>query len=278
VGVILDITEHKRLEGELRRLNETLAEQVETEVTARIAVQEEKKAQEELLLQQSKMAAMGEMIGAIAHQWNQPLNVIALIVQNFAEDYRDGEVDEKQVEKLENQLIEQVRFMSQTMNDFRNFFKPSKEKTVFAACESAGSVAKLLKPQFDKHRVTVTIHPHEHFQVNGYPNEFKQVVLNILNNARDVFEEKKQAGQIDLLFEHDEAYGTIRIRDNGGGVPETLLPEKLFEPYVTTKGEKGTGIGLQICKTIIEKNMGGNLSVQNVENGAEFVIRLPLFK
>ena len=170
----------------------------------------------------------------------------------------------------------QVEFMAQTVNDFREFFKPTKEKKEFLVSEIVNKVYELIKNQFDKTGVTVDIQENPHFNVFGYPNEFKHVILNILNNARDVFEEKKIPGHIQVNFITDTETGTIFIRDNGGGIPETFLPDRLFEPYVSSKGDKGTGIGLQIAKTIIEKNMGGKISAHNVEGGAEFVISLPL--
>jgi len=276
IGMIYDITERKKMEQQLQHFNEMLADQIEYEVAARMKAEQEKKAKDDLLLQQSKMAAMGEMIGAIAHQWKQPLNIIGLLAQDLGESYRYGELGEREVNHIEKSIMEQVEFMSQTVNDFREFFKPAKEKKPFLACETVKKVYELIQNQFVKMGITVDIEEHRHFTVYGYPNEFKHVILNILNNARDVFEEKKVHGKIRVSFASTPTEGTIYIRDNGGGIPEAFLPDKLFEPYVSSKGDKGTGIGLQIAKTIIEKNMGGTISAHNIEDGAEFVITLPV--
>jgi len=239
----------------------------------------EKESKEMLLIQQSKMAAMGEMIGAIAHQWKQPLNAISLLVEDIQDAHSYGELDKTYLEKQVKEIRGLVHHMSGTIDDFRNFLKPSKEKMPFLACESCSEVLHIVGKQMESRNIRVTIREHEHFQVLGYPNEFKQVVLNIMNNARDALVEKGIAqGEITVTFEQDSVSGTICIRDNGGGVPDALLPDKLFDAYVTTKGEEGTGIGLQIAKMIIENSMGGELTVRNREEGAEFCIRLPLFR
>lgn len=261
----------KKAERDLAEMNQNLQERVETEIAKR-------RNQQQILIQQSKMAAMGEMIGAITHQWKQPLNAIGLMTQDLSDAYEYGELGEESVRTYERNVMEQVNFMAQTINDFKAFFKPSKEKTPFLACEAVRKVYDLVKARFVKMEIDVAFHEHEHFTVDGYPNEFMQVVLNLFGNARDAIEEKGEKGRIDVRFENDETHGTIYIRDNGGGVPEELLPDKVFQPYVSTKGEKGTGIGLQIAKLIIEENMEGAITVHNTAEGAEFVIRLPLAK
>jgi len=268
-----------KAEIELKKMNETLAERVELEVAERIRVEKEKKEQEELLVQQSKMAAMGEMISAISHQWRQPLNVISLYAQDIEEVIEYYEKPEEELKKIGKNIVAQVDFMMQTMEDFKNFFRPSKEMHPFTACESISEVINMFQELYRTHNIQIVIHPHEHYIVFGYPNEFKQAILNILSNARDVIIEKGiKNGTIDCFFEQRDGYGIIRIRDNGGGIKEELLPDKIFEAYITTKGEEGTGIGLRISKSIIESNMNGKLWVHNVVGGAEFVIELPLAK
>lgn len=257
-------------ESELNALNKDLQQKVDEETAKRLR-------HEHLLVQQSKMAAMGEMIGAIAHQWRQPLNNVSLQAQEIEDilEYEGG--DPKQLLNVKETLIKSVKFMSQTIEDFRNFFKPSREKELFMACESAEEVFRLIAAQAKSHGITLYVGDHEHFHVLGYRNEFNQVLLNLFNNARDaIIDNKIKHGLISVAIENDGKTGTIRIRDNGGGIPETLLPKKLFEPYETTKGEQGTGIGLYISKTIVESHMGGAISVQNIEDGAEFKIVLPL--
>lgn len=265
---------------ELKNLNMTLVQQVEYEVSERMKVIREKAEQYEMLVQQSKMAAMGEMIGAIAHQWKQPLNAISFPIEDLPEMYENGELNANTIQELCNNVMDQVLFMSQTIDDFRNFFKPSQEKQPFIACETITSVYQMFYKQFEEKNIAMVIHPHGHFHLYGYPNEFKQVVLNILGNAKDVIGERGvRKGVIECTFEKREEMGIIRIKDNGGGIPEELLPDKIFESYFTTKNEhNGTGIGLYISKTIIETHMRGKLWVHNTDNGAEFVIELPLAK
>lgn len=151
------------------------------------------------------------------------------------------------------------------------------EKTDFIAHESMLKVSEMFRHQFAKSGVEIVVHPHEPFRIIGYESEFMQVILNLFNNARDAIKEKGiKRGQIDCFFSQEEESATIRIRDNGGGIAEVLLPDKLFELHASTKGKSGTGIGLQISKSIIEKHMDGRLWAHNVPEGAEFVMELPV--
>lgn len=257
---------------ELQDMNKTLSTRVEDEVQRRVE-------QESLLIQQSKMAAMGEMIGAIAHQWKQPINIISLAAQNTLDMIEYDEIDIERLRSDGNSIISQVEFMSQTINDFRNFFSPSKQAINFDAKEAVEHIVRILSASLKRRLIEVEIAKSGDCSVLGYPNEFKQAVFNIINNAKDVLEERKiEFPKINISFERDENMQIIRIGDNGGGIEQALLPSKIFEPYITTKGEKGTGIGLQICKMIVEKNMGGSLEAKNIEKGAEFIIKLPILQ
>lgn len=259
VGVNIDITKQKEAEEQLR-----------IEMRKRME-------QERLIVQQGKMAEIGNMVAAVGHQWKQPLNVISLISDGIPDMLVHGDEADKEIEQYCEQISDQVQFMAQTMDDFRNFFRPSMEKTDFAAHEVMSKVGEMFKNQFEKSGVEIIIHPHECFRISGYESEFMQVILNLFSNARDAIEEKgARRGRIDCFFSQDNGWATIRIQDNGGGIAETLLPDKLFELHASTKGESGTGIGLQISKSIIETHMSGKLWAQNVPEGAEFVIELPL--
>lgn len=146
-------------------------------------------------------------------------------------------------------------------------------------CETVEEMTRIMKDQLIKNSIKVVVHEHEHFKVKGYPNEFKQVVLILLSNAKDVFVEKgMKDGKVDIKIENDWKKGRLIFEDNGGGIPTELLPDKLFNAYVSTKGEKGTGIGLQIAKMIIEENMGGKIWAENYERGARFTIELDTHK
>lgn len=135
----------------------------------------------------------------------------------------------------------------------------------------------MLKPQFKSRAIAVHLHTSETLVCYGFVNEFKQVLLNILNNAKDaITQNPKKQGKVDIFFEKSEDEAVVRVQDNAGGIAEELLPDRLFEPYITTKEHNGTGIGLQISKKIIEENMHGTIYAQNAGDGAEFVMRLPL--
>ncbi|MBF0554603.1 MAG: HAMP domain-containing histidine kinase, partial [Nitrospirae bacterium] len=239
--------------------------------------------QKDLLIQQSKMASMGEMISMISHQWRQPLNAISITVQDIIEAYAYGELNEGYIKDTVNTTMDQVKFMSRTMDEFRNFFKPSKEKVPFDVKSTIENILSMFYQMFKKSDnidISIITEPGTILLTEGYPNEFKQVILNILNNAKDAIISQRDAGgtkqglveiNIKNCGEGDKVI--VSIRDNGGGIPEHII-DKIFEPYYTTKGNAGTGIGLYMSKTIVETNMGGTLTVKNVDGGAEFQINL----
>ncbi len=262
---------------ELQSINKTLEERVEQEVSRRLELERERQAQASLLIQQSKMAAMGEMIGAIAHQWKQPLNAIALSAQNALDMIAYDEIEPKPLAKGERVILEQVAFMAQTIDDFKNFFSPTKERVAFDARHAVEHILRILSASLKRRSIEVKIEQSGVCDIVGYPNEFKQAVFNLISNAKDALEEREiEKPLITIRFSRDQAHQMITISDNAGGIDEALLPEKLFEPHVTTKGEKGTGIGLQICKMVLEKSMGGTLEARNQDQGAAFIITLPL--
>lgn len=260
----------KRAEEELRKVNKLLQEKVKEEVKKSLK-------QEQLLIQQSKMASMGEMISVITHQWKQPLNTLSMLCDLTDSILKNENFDIDELKEQNKQIKEQILHMNETINDFRNFFKPNNNKSLFTACELAIDVFKLIEAKMYAEGISLFPHAHEHFTCYGYPNEYKQVILNIYSNASDAMAGKDiKEKRIDLFFEKHHDKGIIRIRDNGGGIAEDLLPDKLFEPYVTTKGKVGTGIGLQISKLIVEEKLGGTITAHNVGEGAEFVIELPI--
>lgn len=265
-----------RNERKILDFNELLEQRVEEELTKRLAIEKEKEAQERLLIQQSKMAAMGEMIGAIAHQWRQPLNTIMILAQNLPVMHDFNELNSETIQKEANSICSQVKFMDQTIDDFREFFKPSKEMFPFNMMDAILSINKILEPQMKKFRIHIGIEGDDKICAIGYPNEFKQVILNLMNNARDIMIEKKIPEKtITIKVFKQDKMATVTVLDNGGGIPSELLPDKLFEPYISTKGDQGTGIGLSMSKTIIEVNMHGKMYVENKENGACFTVALP---
>ena len=234
---------------------------------------------ERLMMQQSRMSAMGEMIGAIAHQWRQPLNALGLMIQDADMSYRCNEMDTEYFASFKQKSMEQISFMSKTIDDFRDFFKIDKEIKSFPVISKINEVISLLKPQFASSDIQITLEQNCDCSVSGYPNEFMQVILNILNNAKDaIIQTKKEGGLIKITTRCRTNACVTTIEDNGGGIEKQVI-EKIFDPYFTTKApDKGTGIGLYMAKTIIEKHMDGAINVTNTENGALFTIMLPRTK
>ena len=243
---------------------------------------------EAMLIHQSRMAAMGEMIGAIAHQWRQPLNALSITLQDLQDAYEFGELDRTYLDDMVAGGMKQVDHMSRTIDDFRNFFKPNKERERFNPREVVEEALKLVMAQLDWHRIEtemgcdcagadpVTCSA----MFEGYPGELKQVLLNIIGNAKDAIIDREERepnfpGRIRITVSSLGEVGRlcrIAVEDNGGGIPAAHLG-KVFEPYFTTKEEgKGTGIGLYMAKVIIEEHMHGRISAENIDDGARFTV------
>ncbi len=241
----------------------------------RLRAIEELREKEQMLMQQGRQAAMGEMIGNIAHQWRQPLNNLGLIIQEMLLVYESGEFTQQYLEKNVDHGMQLIYHMSQTIDGFRNFFRPDKEKSRFTISEVLANTISLLEGTFREHRIAYSFSGKEELVQEGFPNEFSQVLLNILINAKDAMLERQiEKPQIRAEICTMQGRSVLTIADNGGGIEEELL-ERIFDPYFTTKGpDKGTGIGLFMAKIIIEKNMRGSLTARNSGNGAEFRIEV----
>lgn len=241
--------------------------------------------QEQIMIQQSRMAAMGEMISAIAHQWRQPLNVLALYIQGIELAYEMEEINEEYVNKIVTDSMKQINFMSSTIDDFRNFFTPNREKENFSIKTVINTTIDLLLSQLKSHYINIEFDGDD-CTIFGHPNEFQQVTLNIINNAKDSILEFRE------INNNDEYQGSIQIKtiktqtelklifiDNGTGIDEEII-SKIFEPYFTTKfPQNGTGIGLYMVKEIVGHHYKASVEVHNnLEAGAEFVISIPLDK
>jgi signal transduction histidine kinase len=254
---------------ELDELNRTLDQRVRDEIAKR-------KEQENLLIHQSRLAAMGEMIGAIAHQWRQPLNALSLVIQNMRMQHRMGTLTEQSMSRMQEKGEQLVQRMSSTIDEFRNFFKPSKHPEAFKLAQSMRSSADIMEGVFKNHSIVLTIECDEAIELFGIPGEFSQVVLNLLSNAKDAVLDSRQPAPCILVRAirvRDRI--DISVEDNGSGIAPDLL-NKVFEPYFTTKEEgKGSGIGLYMSKMIVENNMNGRLEAANTGTGARFTISLP---
>jgi len=259
-----DITEHQVAERALRE-----------ETIERLRAVEALRVKEQMLIQQSRLAAMGEMIGNIAHQWRQPLNNLGLIVQQLPLFYKFGELTQESLDESVMQSMNIILHMSKTIDDFRNYFRPDKEKVEFKVRETIDTTLSLIKDTFKNHHISIEVVAKNDPIIHGYRNEFAQVLLNILNNARDILTERATDNpKVMITASSEGGRAVVTITDNAGGIPEEIMG-KIFDPYFTTKGpQEGTGVGLFMSKTIIEKNMGGKLTGRNIANGAEFRIEV----
>jgi len=254
---------------ELHELNESLKERV-AEAVADVM------EKDRVMFQQARLASMGEMIGNIAHQWRQPLNNISITVQDMKYEYKhEKTLSEAYIADTVESIMKQVRYMSKTIDDFRNFFRPDKAKSDFSVDLEVRKAIEFIKPSLTEHNITIDVIKHNPYNVTafGHANEYVQVLMNILSNAKDaaiINDVKNAIICVEIAKKDDKTI--VKIRDNAGGIPQEII-EKIFDPYFTTKGpQEGTGIGLYMAKMIIEKNMNGKLEIANVDGGAEFTI------
>jgi len=230
---------------------------------------------EQILLQQSKLASMGEMIGNIAHQWRQPLAQIIAIFMNMKVTYDF----DKFTPIYMNQKIEEVdkltQYMSQTIDDVQNFFNPHSEKEVFSVEKACRDALFIVESSLKYNHIKVEFEILDELKILGHKNEYAQVVLNIINNAKNILLERKIKNPlINIEIKEGDNFAIVKIVDNGGGISEKIF-EKIFEPYFTTRHKtQGTGIGLYMAKNIIEKNMQGYLNVKNIHDGVCFTIKV----
>ncbi|PUE65447.1 sensor histidine kinase [Arcobacter caeni] len=219
--------------------------------------------QEHILSQQSKMAAMGEMLGNIAHQWRQPLSVITTVATGMKLQKEFDTLDDKTFEESIQNITNSALYLSETIDDFRNFFKTDKYKTTFNIKNTFDKLFKLTSAQFKNHEITF-VNEINNYELFNYENEFIQALINILNNSKDAFENKEAPKVIFISTNKQENKVIIKITDNAGGIDEKII-DKVCEPYFTTKHQaKGTGIGLFMTEEIIVKHLEGNFSIKNV--------------
>jgi len=251
------------LKTRLQHLNKHLEEDVIRQTRENIK-------KDKILQEQAKLVSMGEMVGAIAHQWRQPLNVLNINIQNLDDDYADGLINKEFIDDFIYKQSQTIVFMSHTIDDFRNFFRVDKIKKEFSVIEAIKETLAIQEAAFKNNNILVSIIG-EDFTITSLKNEFNQVILNILSNAKDaIIEEQIEEGKITITLTPKH----ISILDNAGGIDEKIL-NRIFEPYFTTKEQGyGTGIGLYMSKMIIEQNLGGTLSAHNAKDGAIFIIKL----
>lgn len=253
------------------KLNEqNLEERVKEEL-------EKNREQEQLLIQKSRFIALGEMISNIAHQWRQPLSELSSILMSIKFKHNMNSLDYDTMEKKSKEAECVLEYMSRTIDDFRNFFMPKKEKEEFLLLDAVNSAITIVSSTLINSDIKLNIKIDNNLVLNTYLNEFQQVILNIVTNAKDHLVEKQiKNGWIKIYSSNKNNILSLVIEDNAGGI-EVEPKNKIFEPYFSTKHDSnGTGIGLYMSKIIVDKNMKGKLKVRNTLNGAKFIIILPI--
>ncbi len=262
---IHDLTKTREIENALRQLNDSLEQRVQKEVA-------KNRGKDAMLIQQSRLATMGEMMHNVAHQWRQPLNALNLILQNIKDAYEFDDLSKEMLDEFVDNGNRIAQKMSTTIDDFRNFFRPDQRSTRFSLQKSLHEALNLVDASFRSNDIAVELENTADIYAEGYPGEFSQVLLNVLVNAKDAVKSRSHDGKLTISMEKKDGWGIVRVRDNGGGIPEEVLP-KVFDPYFTTK-DSGSGIGLYMSRMIMA-HMNGQISASNVEGGAEFAISVP---
>jgi len=233
----------------------------------------------ELLIQNNRMVLMGEMVSAIAHQWRQPLSSIKLLIQDFPEAYRHGEVDEQYAITLSQKISRHVNFLSDTIEDFRNFYKIKRTGELFSVSHTIEETLHLAEVRLISSEITATLHNNllgSDGMVFGFQNELKQVILNLINNASEALSVRQGERAIELFLEWaEEGLLRIRVQDNGPGIRDDVMG-KIFDSNVSTKDKQGgSGIGLYLSKMIIETRLGGTIELERMRDPTTFCITLP---
>ena len=258
--VIQDITQH-----------ETVKQKLQKEIDQESRLRREN---EYLMMQQSRMASMGEMVGHIAHQWRQPLAQLGGIFMNLESAYSFGEFNQSYLEKKVKQGNEMITYMSETIDDFRLFFLPQGQEQSFDLVFYLKHAINIVLASLNYHHIELIIDGSEgDFFARGSPNEFSQAILNILNNSRDALSKREGIRRkIHIIFMQNKGYISVLFCDNGGGISEDIFPN-IFEPFISGNLENGgSGAGLYITRLIIEQKMGGKIEAYNREDGACFKI------
>jgi len=255
-----------RMKQKLEVMHRELEEEMQKEI-------EKNRHQQLMMLHQNRLAQKGEMLQMIAHQWRQPLNTLSLVNQKLIYSYKKGRINAEEIDFFEKKSQQLIQQMSEIINAFKDFFKPDKKRVEFDVHHTVAHTVSMLEPVLNTHQIRVTLEGEKEIAYHGFSNEFGQAVINILTNAKDVLVEKKCPNpRIDIRIWRERQKVCVRICDNGGGIPDAIQSQ-IFDPYFSTKEEKnGTGLGLYMCKLIIEGHFKGRLSVENRDEGACFSI------
>jgi len=254
---------------ELEEHNKELEKRIKVEVA-------KNREKDKLMFQQAKLASMGEMLGNISHQWRQPLMEISSLFMHIeAKLSMDMEVEKEELLETITKLNEISIYMSNTIDDFKNFFAKDKKKIGFELLEQINSTINIISSSLKAHDIKLDIIIQKNPMMIGYKNEYSQVLINIINNAKDILVQRKiKKPHIKILVSQNDSNIVTLIEDNGGGI-STKPVEKVFDPFFTYEKVNGSGIGLFMSKLIIENNMNGKLLVKNNKKGAVFTIITP---
>jgi two-component system sensor histidine kinase EvgS len=260
----------RRLSRRIEELNETLEERIEEAL-------EKNREQELFMLQQDRLAKMGELIAMIAHQWRQPLNNLSLLIQLLVSKYKKGKLDDEAMNYFQKNSLKQIRQMSDTIDDFRNFYKRETEEEEFCVNDTIEELIQMTKMSFAAENIAVVFDADGTYYYTGHSNELAHALLNIMHNAKEAFAERDgsiEEKEIRLNLSHSEEGILLEVCDNAGGIPEEII-DKVFDPYFSTKSEKnGTGLGLYMTRVMIVEHMGSSITVRNTPEGACFTITL----
>ena len=269
-GLIVIYTHHRHgfIEEEVAMLEDLM-------ITVSNAIEYQK--MDQLMFYHARQAALGELIGNMAHQWRQPINELGLILQDLREAYHYHELNEGYMRQSTEAGMELLHQMSATIDDLRRFFTGSQRKEVFSLSEVVNQSLALVRPHLNKLLIKVELYEEDEISIFGYSREYAQVVINLLNNSRDaLLRQQPKHPKISIRLKKEPHAAIMNIEDNGGGIPEDLM-ERVFEQYYTTKKDyQGAGLGLYISRMIIENGMGGKIVARNIPEGASFRVEVPL--
>lgn len=232
---------------------------------------------DKILIQQSKMAAMGEMLDNIAHQWRQPLmELSAILISTEAKINLNGKISNEEILDSIHKSNLVMKYMSNTIDDFRDFFAKDKQKVDFKISDQIKRTAAIISTTLRNKNIKLNIIVKNNPVIHGFKNEYSQVLINLISNAKDILSQRSiNDGIIEVKVFVEEENCITEVTDNAGGIKSDPL-DKIFEPFYTSEKKDGTGIGLFMSKLIIEENMQGSITAKNYKNGAKFTITLPL--
>lgn len=223
------------------------------------------------------MAAMGEMIGAIAHNWRQPLNTLSLLCIGLINQFENFSLNKNYLNKWMQRINKQLTFMSDTIDDFKNFYKPKEDFKQINLKDTISKIISLIQYELKLNKIKVNIDISDSIFLVCLENQLHQAIINILLNAKDaILENNIKDGEIVICARRTTSSVILTIEDNGGGIKDIDILKRIFEPYFTTKQDSnGTGVGLYMSKIIIEQNLNGKIGVKNINKGLKFKIKIP---